>query len=374
MSDTPAFCPNCGKPTTGNSKFCMSCGQKLALIEEQQPVQVTKTPKNNKTLMIALIAAAVIIVALGIVLAIVISNGSNQSGSSGSRPSSSNHKDDDDEDDDKKNDSDRDIHEDADNKNDKEQADNNNNDKNVNNDDDDKNDKNDDNDDDNDRPDETVSDKDKSNNNNVAYGSADIVLNQNEITGSAFYSYTAEYGHLFAFTYEEGNSGLMLTVVLPESKCVSGQTFYKQNLSSPNAMAELIMVIDGNSQVINSSDNPDLFHSMTFTLDQFSAFSSAKFTFEGEITVFDTNCTLSGQAASYYTEANNTTNNSTNDYNSQGGTTQETCWVCHGTGVCTLCDGEGFEPYTIGGQPVICNSCSGSCACKYCMGLGYIWK
>lgn len=350
MSDTPAFCPNCGKPTAGNSKFCMSCGQKLALKEEQQPVEVAKTPKNNKTMMIALIAAAVVILALGIVLAVVISNGSNQSGSSGSRPSSSNHKDDDDDDDDKKNDSDRDthedagddkkndsdIHEDADNKNDKEQSDN--------------------------------------NNNNIAYGSADIVLNQNEFTGSAFYSYTAEYGHLFAFTYEEGNSGLMLTVVLPESKCVSGQTFRKQNLSSPNAMAELIMVIDGNSQVINSSDNPDLFHSMTFTLDQFSAYSSAKFTFEGEITVFDTSCTLSGQAASYYTEANNTTNNPTDEYNSQAGQVQETCWVCHGTGVCSLCDGTGFEPFTIGGQPVICNSCSGSCACKYCMGLGYIWK
>ena len=346
MSDTPVFCPNCGNKIAGNAKFCISCGHKLAP-EAQQPVQsIThgkEKPKKNTVLVITLIVSAVIIIALGITLGIVLSNNDDSSGSHVS------YEDDDDKDKQKDDDEDEDNQRDDDNYKDDT-----------------------DNEEEDGRWGQSASD------NNVSYGMENISIDNEECVGDAYYTYSEAYGHLFAFTYEEGNSGLMLTMVLPEKKCVSGKTFSKQDLTSSNCLAELIMVIDGQSQVINSNENADLFHSITFTLDKVSMYESARFTFEGEITSFGTRFELKGQAAAYYTEeTNNTEGNSDSQsggWDSQQGQTKEMCAVCHGTGECQICDGKGLASYTIGGEPVICTSCSGSCQCKYCWGTGYIWK
>ena len=32
------FCPNCGKMTDGNAKFCSACGTRLSQAQEQFPV------------------------------------------------------------------------------------------------------------------------------------------------------------------------------------------------------------------------------------------------------------------------------------------------------------------------------------------------
>lgn len=216
-------------------KFCISCGHKLAP-EAQQPVQSImhgkEKPKKNTVLVITLIVSAVIIIALGITLGIVLSNSDDSSGSHVSYE--------DDDDKDKKKDDDEDNQKDDGEDNQK---------------DDDKYKEDTDDEEEDDRWGQSASD------NNVSYGRANISIDNEECVGDAYYTYSEDYGHLFAFTYEEGNSGLMLTVVLPEKKCVSGKTFSKQELTSGNCLAELIMVIDGQSQVINSNENATILYS-----------------------------------------------------------------------------------------------------------------
>lgn len=72
------LCPNCGSPNDDNSKFCLNCGQSLALNTNEQaaappppPAPAAPPPKKkNKGCLIAVIIVAILLV-LGLVAGII---------------------------------------------------------------------------------------------------------------------------------------------------------------------------------------------------------------------------------------------------------------------------------------------------------------
>lgn len=177
------------------------------------------------------------------------------------------------------------------------------------------------------------------------------------------YTSDDEFGDYIGYTAMLSDSeAIFLYMIMPDGTAYRGMEMSGSDLSDNVMLYAMYLTENGADQYVSSED-PQVFDNLSFTINDFSNDEFADFTLSADFTHGGKTYSMSGSGRAEYVVQVQTTGGGS--YEDDG-----TCFYCGGSGICTVCSGLGYTAWGGYENKIDCTSCGGTGSCYYCQGTG----